>query len=221
MTPRSDQSALPINSETERAISDRVCRGVQSGSVADQDFAAGQRAFRYPASVIDAVRTATVTVIAVVMTATAIYAQDITPPFLEPIELVLPSTLSSTEGVTSISRTVFLEAGVFGHLNAIGCGLETGSISPCLSGTIGMRIRMENEDSLPICSPSYMSRLNMQVFHVGDESIVSYGSYFGHHSNGKKDCLFLLHEQCVDKSELDFGNTDVRADNRNGNFSLN
>ena len=146
-------------------------------------------------------------------------------PFLKHLGRFLPET------------GYLLEADIFPHF-VIGfasrCRRSNSSwytLVPCISVTPAIRLRMLNAVSVPIESPSYMPRLNIQwPVYYGDDDDHTFSVTFqaGHHSNGQGDnnCLFKWADGpeaggCVDESVQSDGLPELFKAEPDGNFSLN
>ena len=113
------------------------------------------------------------------------------PPFLEETRVAIAMTMVG-DGTTD--TPAFVGAADIAPHFIVGptpnCrGTEFYKI-PCISATAGLRIRMEDDDSVPIESPSFTPRLNVQWLAPTDGALLhSIGIQIGHHSNGQAGCL--------------------------------
>lgn len=115
------------------------------------------------------------------------------PPFLEGTELFW--TARKSTNLLRVANRHILEADIFPHF-VVGpptkCrrGKTRFQKFPCISVTTGVRLRMEDVDSAPIESPSFMPRLNIQWFLYGNAGLLhGLAIRAGHHSNGQAGCL--------------------------------
>ena len=170
------------------------------------------------------------------------------PPFLEATDLVpgvpgrdrdVPEDVAVLGSVLSDTpeRRNLLEADIFPHFVlgfASRCRRSNSSwyaLVPCISVTPAIRLRMLNAVSVPIESPSYMPRLNIQwPVYYGDDDDDTFSVTFqaGHHSNGQGDnnCLFKSADGpeaggCIDESVQSDGLPELFKAEPDGNFSLN
>ena len=156
------------------------------------------------------------------------------PPFLEPTTLFWTVRPNLSRGGLDLSDVATaLDADIFPHFvlgGARRCSKDSAAdihgAAPCVSFTPAIRIRMENRESVPIESPSFMPRLNMQWLFYGRDHTVNLGLYLGHHSNGQAGCLFewtdgqgCARDGSFSPGDLESGS--VRPDTDDGNFSLN
>ena len=132
-------------------------------------------------------------------------------PFLESSDFFvttgLPSVTGFGRGVGPFDDTR-LEANIYPHLKLFGnvaSTLPRGSRRYLVSVTPAVRLRMLNESSAPVLSPSYMPRLNMQWFFAGhggqgpiEMEVWEAHLMVGHHSNGQSGCLFIGQDQHLD-----------------------
>ena len=151
------------------------------------------------------------------------------PPFLEPTTLFWTFRPDLSPGRLDLDAATALDADIFPHFVLVGsrrCAASRahGAI-PCVSVTPGIRIRMENAESAPIESPSFMPRLNMQWLLYRDSRTVNVGLYIGHHSNGQAGPLFAwadgTYAQDGSLTLDDLKSGAARPDIVNGNFSVN
>ena len=173
----------------------------------------------------------TIGVVALVSTllATATAAQEgplHPPPFLEPTTLFLTVRPDLAPNRLDLDFATAMDADIFPHFILLGSRrCSTGGATPCVSFTPAIRIRMENTESAPIESPSFMPRLNIQWLFRGRNSTSNVGLYLGHHSNGQASCLFTWEDQtCAADGSFtldDLQSGTVEPDTANGNFSLN
>jgi len=127
-----------------------------------------------------------------------------------------------------------LEANIFPHF-IIGfpsrCRGESSAwLSPCISATMGVRLRAAWDGSAPIRSPSILPRANVQWLFYGEETTRAVTLQLGHHSNGQSGCLWLWSGfsgeeagQCADDAPgEELGRPLVTEPNTtDGNFWLN
>lgn len=164
-----------------------------------------------------------------VLLATATAAQEgplHPPPFLEPTTLFLTVRPHLAQNSLDLARTTAMNADIFPHFILLGSHrCSTGGAAPCVSFTPAIRLRMENTESAPIESPSFIPRLNIQWLFRGRNSTSNIGLYLGHHSNGQADCLFIRKDQtCAADGSFtldDLQSAAIEPNTANGNFSLN
>ena len=167
---------------------------------------------------------------------TTITAQDLPdtlhpPPFLEATDLFWtfrpdPRGIVLDE-VTVFDADIYPHFVLFGASSCRGTSRPSSSGQPCISITPAIRLRMENKDSAPINSPSFVPRMNFQWLFYGDRGATkSIGLHVGHHSNGQAGHLFQwantgedvpseYNQQLVDY----LGEGSIIPDTENGNFS--
>ena len=160
------------------------------------------------------------------------------PPFLESTDLFW--TFRPDRGIVLDEATVF-DADIYPHFVLFGASncrppwpWETSrqgwSGQPCISITPAIRLRMENKDSVPINSPSFVPRMSFQWLSYRDEGTAtkSVGLHIGHHSNGAAGHLFkstateqdvTTHDNASLVDLLALGL--VAPDTEAGNFSAN
>ena len=118
------------------------------------------------------------------------------PPFLEETRAAVAMAMVGDGGDGTTDTPAFVGAAdVFPHF-IVGptpsCRGTRFYKVPCISATAGLRIRMEDDDSVPIESPSFMPRLNLQWLVPTDGAwLHSFGIHIGHHSNGQAGCLLF------------------------------
>ena len=126
------------------------------------------------------------------------------PPFLEPSNLFL-TFRPEHRGLALDALTVF-DADIVPHFTLFGADScrsperrpsargWSGTKQPCVSVTPAIHLRMENTDSAPIHSPSFIPRLNVQwLFYSRDGRATRHlGVHLGHHSNGQAGDLFVF-----------------------------
>ena len=127
-----------------------------------------------------------------------------------------------------------LEANIFPHF-VVGfpsrCRGESSAwLSPCISATLGVRLRVAWDGSAPIRSPSFLPRANVQWLFYGEETTRAVTLQVGHHSNGQSGCLWTWSGfsgekagECADDAPgVELGKPLATDPNTtDGNFSLN
>ena len=155
------------------------------------------------------------------------------PPFLEATDL-FGTFRWAPRGIVLDEATVF-DADIYPHFVLFGASSCRGtsrpssSSQPCISITPAIRLRMENKDSAPINSPSFVPRVNFQWLFYDDRGTTrSFGLHAGHHSNGQAGHLFQWEDTGENvpsehnRSLVDYlGKGSIIPDTEEGNFSVN
>lgn len=185
-------------------------------------------------------------------------AQAITPPGTETNAGPIIPFLEGTDVFLSLEKTpderwrrsTVFEGDIFPHMvvyqnftDVIDAGRQSARVDPrriawVVSGTPAVRIRMFEEISRPVRTPSYMPRGNVQmIFARGIREALALGgekrnrvtlweghAIVGHHSNGQDGCLYQDEvrdgEQC-DRVSAAPGTARRLINTRDGSFSTN
>ena len=179
-------------------------------------------------------------------------------PFLESSDLFL--TLRPLRGLVR-DESIAFDAHIYPHFILFGADHcyphepQTGSTTnqwsrsrrPCVSISPAVRLRMQDTNSNPVHSPSFLPRVNAQWLNYKEDITWGIGMHFGHHSNGQVGDLFAYTDQnkadacrhdrekpscpenwesgrllpALRNWERDQEEAEIKPDTENGNFSAN